>query len=108
MSTEAFTTIFTSSSDTENHDLKNKGPWACANLAKYYNRCKCISGDSGIHNSKADIEQEDDNFANKNVVISNIHMQMICNIPVLFGKLDSHANSIHRSHMTTNIPFQSY
>ena len=44
-------------------------------------------------------------YADKNVVISNVQMQMISDIPVLFGKWNSHANFIHISHMATNNPF---
>ena len=33
---------------------------------------------------------------------------MIFNIPMLFGKLNSHANFIHRSHMALNNPFLTY
>ena len=44
----------------------------------------------------------------KNVVISNIHMQIICDIPVLFEKRNCHSNFIHTSHVTRNNPFLSY
>ena len=34
------------------------GPWDCADLVKYYNSCKCcISGDTGIDNTKAHSKQ---------------------------------------------------
>ena len=36
----------------------------------------------------------------KNPVISNIQMQMTCDISVFLGKWNSHANFRHRSHMT--------
>ena len=36
-----------------------------------------------------------------NVVHSKIQIQMICEISVLFRKLNSYVNSIDRSHMTS-------
>ena len=37
----------------------------------------------------------------KNVVISNIQMQIICDISVLFGKWNFHGYFIHTLHVTT-------
>ena len=47
-------------------------------------------------------------IAHKNVVTGNIQMQMICDIPVLFEKWNSHANFIHASHVTMNDIFLKY
>ena len=55
-------------------------------MAKYYNSCKCISGDFSIDKSKAHSKQYEGNCVDKNVIISNIQIQMICDIPVLLGK----------------------
>ena len=44
----------------------------------------------------------------KNAVIANIQIQMICDIPVLSGKWNFHANYVHTPHMTTNNPFLNY
>ena len=46
---------------------------------------------------------------NKRVIlaISNIKILMIYDIPVLFGKGNSHSNFINTSHVTTNKPFFS-
>ena len=43
--------------------------------------------------------------ADTNVAISNILMQLICDIPALCGKWNSHAFFIHTSHLITNNPF---
>ena len=40
------------------------------------------------------------NCADQNVVISNIQMQMICDIPVFFGQLNFNGNFNDRSHIT--------
>ena len=73
-------------------------------MAEYYNSWKCfISGDIGIDDSEAHRKQYYSNWADKKVVISHIQLQIIFwDIPVLIGKLNSHANSIHTPHMTTN------
>ena len=48
--------------------------------------CKCcISGDIGIEKLQH-ISIKESNSVDRNVVISNIHMQMIFDIPVSFGK----------------------
>ena len=44
----------------------------------------------------------------KTVVFSNIQMQMICDIPVLFGKWNSHANFDNTSHLATNNTLLKY
>ena len=88
---------------------KKKIRGTCADFAKYYNSCKCcISGDIGIDKSKAHSKQLEGNCADKNVVISNKQMQLICDIPVLHGKWNSQANFIHTSHVTSNNPFLSF
>ena len=35
-------------------------------------------------------------------------MQIICNIPALFGNYNSHAKLIHTADMTTNNPFLTF
>ena len=68
----------------------------CADYVTYYNSCKCcILGSLCTDKTKAHNEQLEGNCKNKNVVISNIQMQMTCDIPVLFRKWNSHANFIH-------------
>ena len=80
----------------------------CVDLAKYYNICKCwISGDIGTDKITTHNKQSEGNYAEK-IVISNIQMQMICDIAVLFGKWISLSNFIHTSHMTANNPFLGY
>ena len=44
----------------------------------------------------------------KNIVISNIYIQMICDIPVLFGKWNSQSSFWNTSHVPANHPFLSY
>ena len=44
----------------------------------------------------------------KMVDIGNIQMQMIWDLPVLYGKWNSHANFINTSHRMTNNPFLNY
>ena len=46
--------------------------------------------------SKAHNMQHGGNCTGKNVIVSTVQMQIICNIPVLFGKWNYQANSIHR------------
>ena len=63
------------------------GAMTCADLANYYNSCRCcIFGDIGIDKSKVHSKQIEGNYVDKNVVIRNIKMQIICDIPVMFGK----------------------
>ena len=81
----------------------------CADLAKYYSSSKyCISGDIGIDKIATLSKQSESNCAEKTVVINNTEMQMICDIPVLFGKWNSHSSFIHIWHITTNNPFLIY
>ena len=39
-------------------------------------------------------------IVHKNVLITNIQMQLLCDIPVWFGKWNSHANFIHTPQIT--------
>ena len=63
--------------------------------------------DIGIDKSNAHSKKKEGN-CRKNVVVSNIQIQMIYHIPLLLGKWNSHTSFIHILHMTTNKPFPSY
>ena len=52
--------------------------------------------------------QYEDISAENNIVIGNIQVQVTCDIPVLFRKLNPHANFLYTSHVTTNNPLLSY
>ena len=58
----------------------------CADLLTYYNSCVCcIWGGICIDKTKGHSKQYEGKCEHKNVIISNIQVQMICDIPVLFG-----------------------
>ena len=56
-------------------DHERKAHRTCAALAKYYNSCNFfISEDIGIDKSKTHSKQWEGNYADKNLIISNIKM----------------------------------
>ena len=79
-----------------------------ATLCTYPTRLLLQYTDTGTDISQACIKQYEGNCDGRNVVIHTIQMWMIKDVTVLFGKLNSNVNSIHRPDMKTNNQFPSH